>query len=106
MRREFRLSIETPRKKRKKKPELCEDCKTPLRIHPGWGSCETCHRGAALPIGWVATSGHHEGKEVFLASALMRELRQDCDPKDAKEELEDELRSKDYFVVWDHDYEE
>jgi hypothetical protein len=100
MGRPFRLEIE-PLKKRKRKPKVCQDCKQPLLLYRGWGSCENCHRGCALPIGYVATYGHHEGKEVYLASAIIRELSQDMTHAEAEKDIEEDLEDRNIFVVWD-----
>ena len=87
--------------KRKRKRLECSDCKTPLIVYIGWGSCESCHRGTSLPIGRIASTGKQKGKEVHLASTVLRELQQDDMPEDAREELLDELKEKSYFIVWD-----
>ncbi len=90
------------RKKRKpKKLKECPDCKIPLITYPGWGSCESCHRGMSLPIWRIASTGRQRGKEVHLASMVLRELSQDVILADAKEDLLDELDEKHYFIVWD-----
>ena len=99
MARPFRLEFEPPKKKRK--PKTCGDCKQPLILYRGWGSCEGCHRGTALPIGYIATYGHHEGKEVYLASSIVRELSQDMSRTEAEEEIGDDLEDRNIFVIWD-----
>lgn len=78
---------------------MCPDCKKPLIISKGWGSCEECHRGISLPIGRVKSTGSQNGKEVHLASSILRELSQDSDLDDAKDDLEDDLRDKGFLVI-------
>lgn len=89
------------KKKRTRKPAACSDCKTPLLVSTGWGSCESCHRGTSLPIGRIASTGRQKGKEVYLASTLLREASQDGMPDEAMEDLLEELQEKGYLVVWD-----
>ena len=92
----------SPKPKKKKRAFRCGECKAKLLVsQPGFGTCENCHTGEALPIGHIATYGHHEGKEVYLASSLMREYRQEGDVEYARDDLEDDIRNRDIFVVWD-----
>jgi hypothetical protein len=42
-------------------------------------------------------------KEVYLASSVRRELTQDALGIDMKEDLQEELREKDYLIVEDEE---
>lgn len=96
MSRAFRLP--EPRTPRRRKPTRCEACRQPLRVTRGWGSCEACGTGTALPIGHVITKGH-KGKEVYLASSILRELAQEGSLETAREDLQDELKDRAYLVI-------
>ena len=102
-----KLNLSLPRRgsPRRKHHPRCEDCKERLLLRlPGWGSCENCHRGYALPVGFVGTYGDHREKEVYLASMVMQEIRQDCSIDEADNHFEDELRDKKIIVIWDVEF--
>jgi len=92
---------EDKKKSKPRKPKECPDCKVPLIIYRGWASCESCHRGMSIPVGRIASTGRSKGKEVHLASQVLRELSQDDILSEAKEDLLDELDNKNYYIIWD-----
>lgn len=57
----------------------------------------------SIPVGRIASTGRSRGKEVHLASQILRELSQDADLDEAKEDLLDELDDKGYLIIWDLD---
>lgn len=87
---------------KKRKPEKCPECKgslTIMKTKKGLGYCETCCQVTAVPVGIIVNKGSHKGKLVYLASSVLAEEAQDADMRDAKEELKEELRTRDYFLV-------
>lgn len=94
----FRFKLPDPKKTvLKHRVERCEGCKEPLEIGKGYGFCLSCHETTPLPIGVVASKGPYHGKYVYLQSAFERELSEDTD--DYTEELDEELRNKDYIII-------
>jgi len=100
--RELRLDIDIKLPK-KRKPEKCSECKGVLsisKIRKGQGHCEACTRVTAVPIGKIVNKGPHRNKLVYLASAILAEECQEWQVmEDARAEVSDELRTRDYFVI-------
>lgn len=83
--------------------ERCTECDGILkrsRSRFGSGYCEACALFMPVAIGRIVSKGPHQGKYIYLKSAILREVREsNDDPSDISAEVDDELRNRDYFVI-------
>jgi len=84
-------------------PDLCKHCDRALLIsviRRGWGSCECCATGQAIPIGRVSSSGRQHGKYVYEKNAILAEILETTgNVQSAREELKVELDLRKYLIV-------
>lgn len=90
-------------KPKRRPPDLCKRCDRPVvisAVRPGWGSCENCRTGQALPIGKVASFGRQKGMCVYEKSAILAELLETTENvQSAREELDMELDLRRYLII-------
>ena len=87
-------------KRRKSRQPKCSDCRGILSLTRGQAYCEQCSLTTPIPIGRVASIGHHNGKYVYLKSILMKEIREDyADIEDQKAALFRELKDRNILFI-------
>jgi len=103
---EDRLEKELARiSKIKPKPPRVDNCKQCDRkiirsIRRGWGSCENCMAGQAIPIGKVVSAGRQKDMYVYEKSAILAELLEITgNLQSAREELRVELNLRRYLII-------
>ena len=85
--------------KTKEEREVCKECKETIQHREGWSFCEMCTRGTAQPIGFIARRGKLDGLPVYRYRDLLKEYLQDMDIKDARAEVESDMKRKELIVI-------
>jgi len=83
--------------------ERCSECDGIIkrsRARFGSGYCEACSISMPVAIGRIVSKGPHQGKYIYLKSAILQEIREgNADPRDISAEVDEELRNRDFFVI-------